>query len=140
MCITGMYFLFQVTIKDHSGSRYMFNCGEWLLKRGNDDKLVANLSLTEQNIDQLSSFKGKSLEYMKLDEEEHLDAVEESIHENLTSVLEGIINSDKNMKSEEQFVDVPVIGNFFHSVFFIEILTFRLSYLLIFGRRCMHKH
>ena len=118
-------FFVQVTIKDHSGSRYMFNCGEWLLKRGNDDRLMTSLSLTEQNIDQLSSFKGKNVEYMKLDEEEHLDAVEESIHENLTSVLEGIIASDKNAESEEQFVDIPVTGNFFQFNLFIKILAFR---------------
>ena len=55
--------------------------------------LQANLALSEQIIDQVSSYRGKSMEYLKLNEKEHLDAVEETVHENLTSVLQGMIDS-----------------------------------------------
>ena len=75
----------------------MFNCGEWLQKRSGEDKLQAELTLSEQVLDQVSSFRGKSMEYLKLNEKEHLTAIEESVHENLTNVLQGIIDS----KSDE---------------------------------------
>ena len=71
----------------------MFNCGEWLQKKSGQDSLKAELALSEQVLDQVSSFRGKSMEYLRLDEQEHLSAIEETVHENLTNVLQGIINS-----------------------------------------------
>ena len=89
----------QVTIKDHSGSRYIFNCGEWLQKKSGEDRLQAELTLSEQVLDQASSFRGKSMDYLKLTEKEHLTAIEETVHENLTNVLQGIINSQPDEES-----------------------------------------
>ena len=88
-----VFYLKQVTIKDHSGSRYVFSCEDWLVKQAGENKLKAHLSLSEQNLDQLPSYRGKKLEYMKLDDKEHLDAVEETVHKNLSNVLEGILQS-----------------------------------------------
>jgi len=92
------WYLEKVTVKDHSGNRYVFNCGEWLQKKSGQDCLKTELALSEQVLDQVSSFRGKSMEYLRLDEQEHLSAIEETVHENLTNVLQGIINS----KSDER--------------------------------------
>ena len=89
----------KVTVKDHTGSRYVFNCGEWLQKRSGEDSLQAELALSEQVLDQVSAFKGKGMEYLKLNEDQHLSAIEETVHENLTNVLQGIINSNSDEDS-----------------------------------------
>eukprot|EP00794_Sanderia_malayensis_P013984 gene13984-15442_t len=94
------WFLDKVTVRDHGGNRYIFDCGQWLLKRSGEENLQVELGLSEQNLDQLSSYKGINLDYARLTEEEHLDAVEEKVHKNLSSVLQGIIQSHDDSMSE----------------------------------------
>ena len=95
-----------MTIKDHSGSRYIFEHGDWLLKTAGENKLHAQLTLSEQNLDQLSSYTGSSINYSKVTEAEHLGAVEETVHQNLSGLLEGIIQSDASSKYDDSDSEV----------------------------------
>lgn len=63
--------------------------------------------MSEQVLDQVSRYKGKSTEYLKLNEREHLSAVEESVHENLTSVLQGMLGSSSEDKLDFSQISGP---------------------------------
>ncbi len=95
-------------MRDRSGSRYIFDHGEWLLRRSGEDKLQARLDLSEQNLDQLSAYKGKNMGYSKLTDEEHLEAVEETVHKNISGVLQGIIASSEERNDSDSSTDASM--------------------------------
>ena len=115
----------------------MFSCEDWLVKQAGENKLKAHLSLSEQNLDQLPSYRGKKLEYMKLDDKEHLDAVEETVHKNLSNVLEGILQSslEPDADSVSEFPNSGSLSSCYivkrHLLFFKKYFNQQVLYILV---------
>ena len=57
------------------------------------------------------------MEYLRLDEQEHLSAIEETVHENLTNVLQGIINSKSDERDLFPQSSDSLAGRYYENVY-----------------------